>query len=297
MVDQVRAPSPPESPLSAEPDQPLLGRLNQRGFRLIMLADLLMLVAVTVGSMLIRFGAPPWPTYPTSLYVLSFSVAVAIFMASLYFGGMYEREPRLGAPPALPRAMRQTLAAGGLVALLTLALTGVSREFGILGARQVSLTMRALPFPIPLVPDKGQWRFDTEAGIEEVLNRRIGQNELTAIAVMREYVEAQVKYASVDRDGDASEWIAFGTHPDDALPSEVDFEVSEPPPPPPPPEESEGDGGGGGGRKPLERPGSACPERGCRGPRLAAQGRRADPAALQDGRSERSVHGRDQVVT
>jgi len=58
------------------------------------------------------------------------------------------------------------------------------------------------PFPIPLVPDKGQWRFDTEAGIEEVLNRRIGQNELTAIAIMREYVEAQVRYASVDRDGD-----------------------------------------------------------------------------------------------
>ncbi len=58
------------------------------------------------------------------------------------------------------------------------------------------------PFPIPLVADKGQWRFDTEAGIEEVFNRRIGQNELTAIAIMREYVEAQVRYASLDRDGD-----------------------------------------------------------------------------------------------
>jgi hypothetical protein len=58
------------------------------------------------------------------------------------------------------------------------------------------------PFPIPLAPDKGQWRFDTAAGIQEVLNRRIGQDELNAIAVMREYVDAQVKYASVDRDGD-----------------------------------------------------------------------------------------------
>ncbi len=58
------------------------------------------------------------------------------------------------------------------------------------------------PFPIPLVLEKGQWRFDTEAGIEEVFNRRIGQNELTAIAIMHEYVEAQVRYASVDRDGD-----------------------------------------------------------------------------------------------
>ena len=58
------------------------------------------------------------------------------------------------------------------------------------------------PFPIPLAPDRGQWRFDTEAGIQEVLNRRIGQDELSAIGVMREYVDAQVKYASVDRDGD-----------------------------------------------------------------------------------------------
>jgi hypothetical protein len=58
------------------------------------------------------------------------------------------------------------------------------------------------PFPIPLVPEAGQWRFDTEAGIQEIFNRRIGQNELNAIAVMREYVGAQVRYASADRDGD-----------------------------------------------------------------------------------------------
>lgn len=66
------------------------------------------------------------------------------------------------------------------------------------------------PFPIPLVPEQGQWRFDTEAGIQEVFNRRIGQNELTAIAIMREYVEAQVRYASVDRDGD--EVLEYAQH-------------------------------------------------------------------------------------
>ncbi len=58
------------------------------------------------------------------------------------------------------------------------------------------------PFPIPLVKTDGQWRFDAEAGRQEVLNRRIGRNELGAIAVCRAYVEAQREYAAKDRDGD-----------------------------------------------------------------------------------------------
>ncbi len=58
------------------------------------------------------------------------------------------------------------------------------------------------PFPVPLVKQDGQWHFDTEAGAEEILNRRIGSNELGAIAVCRAYVEAQREYASVDRNGD-----------------------------------------------------------------------------------------------
>lgn len=56
-------------------------------------------------------------------------------------------------------------------------------------------------FPIPLVKDEGGWRFDTAAGKEEILNRRIGRNELNTIAVCREYVDAQREYASVDRTG------------------------------------------------------------------------------------------------
>lgn len=58
------------------------------------------------------------------------------------------------------------------------------------------------PFPIPLVKQGGQWLFDTEAGKEEILNRRIGANELGAIQVCRAYVQAQREYASVDRNGD-----------------------------------------------------------------------------------------------
>ena len=57
------------------------------------------------------------------------------------------------------------------------------------------------PFPIPLVQQDGQWFFDSEAGREEILNRRIGENELGAIGVCRAYVQAQREYASVDHNG------------------------------------------------------------------------------------------------
>jgi len=58
------------------------------------------------------------------------------------------------------------------------------------------------PFPIPIVKKDGQWFFDTEAGKEELLNRRIGDNELSALETVRAYVEAQREYAAKDRDGD-----------------------------------------------------------------------------------------------
>jgi hypothetical protein len=51
------------------------------------------------------------------------------------------------------------------------------------------------PFPIPLVKQPGGWVFDTDAGKTELLNRRIGRNELYTIQVMEEYVAAQREYA------------------------------------------------------------------------------------------------------
>jgi len=57
------------------------------------------------------------------------------------------------------------------------------------------------PLPIPIVKREGKWYFDSKAGIEEVLHRRIGANELNAIQVCRGYVEAQHEYASVQHDG------------------------------------------------------------------------------------------------
>jgi Protein of unknown function (DUF2950) len=59
------------------------------------------------------------------------------------------------------------------------------------------------PFPIPLVKDKTGWRFDTAAGKDEMLNRRIGNNELSAIQACLAYVDAQREYYLRDPDGDS----------------------------------------------------------------------------------------------
>jgi hypothetical protein len=58
------------------------------------------------------------------------------------------------------------------------------------------------PFPIPLVKKDGVWIFDTAAGREEIVNRRIGEDELIAIGVCRTYLAAQREFASEDRAGD-----------------------------------------------------------------------------------------------
>lgn len=56
-------------------------------------------------------------------------------------------------------------------------------------------------FPLPLVMNDGRWRFDAELGREELLNRRIGQNELLALASLHEYVDAQGEYHAGSWDG------------------------------------------------------------------------------------------------
>jgi hypothetical protein len=58
------------------------------------------------------------------------------------------------------------------------------------------------PFPIPIVKGDTGWRFDTAAGKEELINRRIGKNELITIEFCRAYVQAQEEYAGKDRNGD-----------------------------------------------------------------------------------------------
>jgi hypothetical protein len=63
------------------------------------------------------------------------------------------------------------------------------------------------PFPIPLVNEHGSWYFDTAAGKDEILFRRIGRNELAAVDACRELVEAQKQYFARPR-GDLSKQFA-----------------------------------------------------------------------------------------
>jgi hypothetical protein len=58
------------------------------------------------------------------------------------------------------------------------------------------------PFPAPLIEGANGWSFDAEAAREEVLLRRIGQNELDVIDLLRGYVRAQAAYRAMDPDGD-----------------------------------------------------------------------------------------------
>jgi hypothetical protein len=57
------------------------------------------------------------------------------------------------------------------------------------------------PWPIPIVRMNAAWQFDTTSGVEEILDRRIGRNELNAIQVCLAIVDAQREYAGVDHDG------------------------------------------------------------------------------------------------
>jgi Protein of unknown function (DUF2950) len=70
-----------------------------------------------------------------------------------------------------------------------LELEGDSKAILIVGADE-------WPLPIPLVREHARWRFETKAGVDEILNRRIGRNELSVIEVCRFYVAAQREYAA-----------------------------------------------------------------------------------------------------
>ena len=76
--------------------------------------------------------------------------------------------------------------------------------------QELQLGADGWPFPIPLVKQDGKWLFDVEAGREEILNRRVGANELGAIQVCQAYVQAQRDYASEDRNAD--EVLEYAQH-------------------------------------------------------------------------------------
>ena len=90
-------------------DRPLT-TLWRRGFRFLIVLDAAALAALMVLISFVRFGFSwTWdPNFPTSHYVIGFSIATVIHITVNYFAGLYEREPRLGSKPWLPRTFFAT---------------------------------------------------------------------------------------------------------------------------------------------------------------------------------------------
>jgi exopolysaccharide biosynthesis polyprenyl glycosylphosphotransferase len=134
---------------------PLLGRLNRRGFRLLMVADFVVVFGIMAATVayyiLVTHGRR---TYPVTEYSAAFAAFTLLFVATYYFGGLYEREPRLGYRPALPQvtslsvfpwlmlALTELLSGRNWVPRGALPLVLASTVMGVAGSRQVSRSLR-----------------------------------------------------------------------------------------------------------------------------------------------------------
>ncbi len=86
-----------------------LGWLWSHGFRFLVVLDALALYALMIAISFVRFGFGfDWDTYELSHYFVGFAIATAIHLTINYFSGLYEREPRLGVRPWLPRVLLAT---------------------------------------------------------------------------------------------------------------------------------------------------------------------------------------------
>lgn len=106
-------------------------------------------------------------------------------------------------PTARELANPDKIEAAGAYSLFVQRLTNKVEQVTDSASRiRLNLGSDAWPFPIPLVKEQEGWHFDTDQGKQEILNRRIGMNELGAIQVVRAYVDAQREYASQDHSDD-----------------------------------------------------------------------------------------------
>jgi hypothetical protein len=153
-------------------------------------------LAVAVATPLAA-GAAPQQTFATP------EAAVEAFMAALKADtdapltalfGEEHKSKILDPDPAAARANRDRLFEA-MQTLQVLKEPSADRRILVVGDQ-------AWPVPFPIVRTGDRWRFATEEGIEELINRRVGGNERNAIYVLRSYLDAQRAYAARDRDGD-----------------------------------------------------------------------------------------------
>ncbi|HEV8047881.1 MAG TPA: DUF2950 domain-containing protein [Terriglobales bacterium] len=135
----------------------------------------------------------------------SSSEAVQALLEAAKSGDPAQLEPLLG--PQAP----QLIASGDAGAAKDL-LAGFVKAYGekhslsveAQGFEYLQVGTSDWPFPFPIVRDGKVWYFDVDRGNQEILDRRIGRDELGAIAVCEGYVQSQIQYASKGRDGNPS---------------------------------------------------------------------------------------------
>ena len=89
--------------------------LWSRGFRFLSVLDAVALYLLMIVISFVRFGFSfDWDTSPVSYYLAGFAIATAVHLFVNYFAGLYEREPRLGVRPWLPRVLLATAIGVGL---------------------------------------------------------------------------------------------------------------------------------------------------------------------------------------
>jgi hypothetical protein len=132
--------------------------------------------------------------------------ALDAFRAALQTDGVDAVAGVLGLDAARLRADENT--DGALAAIKA----GAAKQLSLKGEGdrcEVVIGEKLWPLPFPIVKgDDGKWTFDTFDGLAEIVNRRVGENELATIETMRAYVDAQEDYASRDRDEDGVEEFA-----------------------------------------------------------------------------------------
>jgi hypothetical protein len=83
------------------------------------------------------------------------------------------------------------------------------------------------PMPVPLVQRDGRWAWDGAAGVDELIYRRVGRNELGAIDTCRGFVQAQLDYAAEGRDGDPAGIYALKLISDEGMHNGLYWPVSD----------------------------------------------------------------------
>jgi hypothetical protein len=162
----------------------------------------IVLVGLCGSAVPTRADPANFPTPDAALSALKTALARDDVDALLDIFGREYADIVLGADPASGRVMRQRAAAAAREMVVQ---RRVSAERIIL-----VLGKDGWPMPIPLVRNGGRWMFDTAAGEEEVLLRRIGENELAAIDALKAFAEAERKYAAGRRaNGQSVEYARY----------------------------------------------------------------------------------------